>query len=165
MTDVSNGEKTRFPQPVDDTWGRVALPWGRRCESVRPVTEAWTGRVRSLSTEVRESRWKTRGQHRGRSGESSVRGPTVDAGDPLDAGCPLVVHRPVPPTSSENPSYPQSSQHLRRRLVISTQKTKTTTELWMWATAVTADDMAGASGPGRSESEPSSQEGSHEVSG
>ena len=147
MTDVSNGEKTRFPQPVDSAWGRAANPWGRRCGSQRPVVGRSTRRVDPSSTEVGKSQWKTRGRRGGRSSESSDGGPTVDSEAVNSAGLPPPIHRVTGHLTGPDGSYPQSPQHLRRRLVISSDKSKTTIGLWTWAADAPTEGTSGARVP------------------
>jgi hypothetical protein len=143
MTVVSIGEKTCFPQPVDGAWGRALVAWGRRCVSVRAVTGPSTNSVRRLSTDVWETRWISRGRRGGQSSESSYRGPTVDGEAAYGVGSPPLIHRVTGPVTGPGTSYPQSPQHLRRRLVIPSKKTKTITTLWMSAADGAAKDTGG----------------------
>jgi hypothetical protein len=165
MTVVSIGEKTRCPQAVDSTWGRAANPWGRRCGSTRGVTGPSTSRVPRLSTEVPQSPWITRGRRGGQRSESSYRRPTVDDEAVSGTGLPLLIHRVTGHLTGPNRSFPQSPQHLRRRLVIPYLKSKTTLALWTWAADGLPKDMAGASVPRQVRIKPSSQEASNEVPG
>jgi hypothetical protein len=147
MTDVSNGENIRFPQLVDSAWGPVPNHWGRRCGSTRAVVGRSTRCVAPSSTEVGESRWKTRGRRGGRSSESSDGGPTVDSEAVNSAGLPQLIHRVTGNLSGPDGTYPQSPQHLRRRLVFSSHKSKTIIGLWMWAADAPAEDVTGARVP------------------
>ena len=165
MTDVSNGEKTRFPQPVDSAWGRAANPWGRRCGSLRAVAGQSTGRVCRSSTEVGKSPWKTGGRRGGRSSESSGGGPTVDSEAVNCAGLPPLIHRVTPHLTGPDGTYPQSPQHLRRRLVISSDKSKQPSGCGRGQPTRRLKAHLAQEFPGRSESKPSSQEASHEVPG
>jgi hypothetical protein len=147
MTVVSIGEKTSFPQPVDSTWGRAANPWGRRCGSARAVTGHSTSSVRRPSTDEPQAPWITRGRRGGQRSESSYLGPTVDGEAVNGAGLPLLIHWVTGHLTSPDSSYPQSPQHLRRRLVIPSQKTKTTIALWTWAADGLSKTRAGATVP------------------
>jgi len=147
MTDVPNGEKTRFPQPVDSAWGRAASRWGRRCGSLRAVAGQSTRCVDRSSTEVGKSPWKTGGRRGGRSSESSGGGPTVDSEAVNSAGLPPPIHRVTGHLTGPDGSYPQSPQHLRRRLVFSSHKTKTIIGLWTWAADAPTEVTSGARVP------------------
>lgn len=155
-----------YPQRVDDGWGR-------RCGPARSVVAASTIGDRASSTELFDTPGKTGGERGGRPGKTSYRDPIVDPRSPFRPGCPQVIHGPRAGTTCGN----------RRLSPGSTTPMKTTRYLFEGnRTFIVGVDVGARVGqhqksiaphqprltlpvPSRTESEPSAQEASHEVSG